>query len=332
MSEKHDDIRIQTTCLMIIAAAAITAGLFLLRDVLVPFVLAVFLAIALTPVVNVQVRRLRMPHALAVILTLALAFVALALVGMLVARSMNELTANADAYQQRVGDLVERVTTQLGLAEAASNYDPTEMVRNMILMTTGAIVDLLSQSILVLIFLSFLLFGSTIGSGSSDGSWSNIHRRTQSYIVTKVILSAVTGLLVGLTLWILEVELALVFGLLAFLLNFIPSVGSIIATLLPVPMVLLSPSLSTVSVVLAIAIPGAIQFTVGNVIEPRVMGKSAGLHPITILMALIFWGVLWGMAGMFLATPLTAMIRILLEKSPLCRPIATLMAGGADTE
>jgi len=332
MSETHDESRIQTICLMIIAAAAITAGLSHLRDVLVPFVLAVFLAVALTPVVNVQVRRLRMPHALAVVLTLAGAFVALALVGMLVAQSMSELTANTEAYQKHVRDLVDRFTTRFSLDQAAAEYDPTEMVKNVIVMTTEAIVDVLSRGILVLIFLSFLLFGSTIGGSSHDGPWGDIHRRTQAYIVTKVIVSAITGVLVGLTLWIFDVQLALVFGLLAFLLNFIPSVGSIIATLLPVPMILLSSSLSTSSAVLAIAIPGAIQFTVGNVIEPKIMGKNAGLHPITILMALIFWGVLWGLPGMFLATPLTAMIRILLEKSPLCRPIAALMAGKVNAE
>ena len=327
MKQAYDEQRIQTICLMIVAAAAITAGLYYLCDVLVPFVLAVFLAVGLTPLVDVQVRRLGLPHALAVVLTLTLALVALALVGLLVARSMTELTRNASDYQGRVGELLNTAAEKLNLDIDAVGKKVTTGVETLILKTTGAVFDLLSQGVLVLIFLSFLLFGATVKSTQRTGAWADIYARTQKYIVTKVGLSAVTGVLVGLTLWVFGVQLALVFGLLAFLLNFIPSVGSIIATLLPVPMILLTPAISTSSAVLAIAIPGAIQFAVGNVIEPRIMGRNAGLHPITILMALIFWGVLWGIVGMFLATPLTAMLRILLEKNPLCRPVAALMAG-----
>ncbi len=327
MSETHDEPRIQTICLMIIAAAAVAAGLFLLRDVLLPLVLAVFLAVGLTPLVNLQTRRLRMPHVLAVILTLVLAFAALALVGVLVARSMTDLAANANAYQKGIGDLMDSLATRLGVDLAALGRDAGQAAQKLIVSTTKSVFSVLSQGTLVLIFLSFLLFGSTIKSGPGLGTWSDIHSRTQKYIVTKVAVSAITGVLVGLTLWILGVRLALVFGLLAFLLNFIPSIGSIISTLLPLPVVLLTPSLSTLSAVLAIAIPGTIQFVVGNIIEPKIMGKRAGLHPITILIALTFWGTLWGIVGMFLATPLTAMLRILLEKSDLCRPVADLMAG-----
>jgi AI-2 transport protein TqsA len=74
-------------------------------------------------------------------------------------------------------------------------------------------------------------------------------------------------------------------------------------------------------------VPGAIQFAIGNVLEPRLMGKSMKMHPITILLALIFWGVLWGPVGMFLAVPMTSVIRIFLEKNEITEPIARLMAG-----
>ena len=327
MRQAQDEQRIQTICLMIVAAAAITAGLHLLADVLVPFVLAVFLAVALTPLVDLQVRRLRIPHALAVALTLVLALVVLGLVGLFVSQSMAELGGNVKDYQRGVDKLLNTAAEKFSLDVAAVREKIAEGVETLIVSMTTTVIDLVSQGVLVLIFLSFLLFGATVKSTQRTGAWADIYARTQKYIVTKVAVSAVTGVLVGLTLWVFGVQLALVFGLLAFLLNFIPSVGSIIATLLPVPMILLTPEISTASAVMAIAIPGTIQFAVGNVIEPRIMGRNAGLHPITILIALIFWGVLWGFAGMFLATPLTAMLRILLEKNPLCRPVASLMAG-----
>jgi AI-2 transport protein TqsA len=157
--------------------------------------------------------------------------------------------------------------------------------------------------------------------------WEEIERRIERYLVAKVTISAITGTLVGLILSALGVDLALVFGFLAFLLNFIPSIGSIIATLLPLPVILVSPEVSWTTVGLALALPGALQFVIGNVVEPSIIGDSLDLNPIVILMALIFWGVLWGVVGMLLAAPITAVMKILLERYELTRPVARVMAG-----
>jgi AI-2 transport protein TqsA len=119
----------------------------------------------------------------------------------------------------------------------------------------------------------------------------------------------------------------MVFGLFAFLLNFIPSVGSLIATLLPLPVVLMNPEISPTIGVLAIVLPGLVQLAIGNVISPKVMGDSLELHPVTILLALMIWGTLWGLVGMLLATPITAVLKMLLERMELTRPLARLMAG-----
>ena len=162
---------------------------------------------------------------------------------------------------------------------------------------------------------------------SSTGIWSEIESRVERYIATKALLSGATGLLVGTVLAVLGVDLALVFGLFAFLLNFIPSVGSLIATLLPLPIVLMSPDVSVLVAVLAIGVPGGIQFTIGNVLEPKIMGDALDLHPVAILMALILWGMLWGVVGMLLATPITAMLKILFEQLEATRPAARVLAG-----
>lgn len=130
---------------------------------------------------------------------------------------------------------------------------------------------------------------------------------------------------------VLGVDLAMAFGLFAFLLNFIPSIGSIIATLLPLPVVLLSPDLSGTLLMLAIVLPGAVQVTLGNIVEPKLMGRSLDLHPVTVLLALIFWGSIWGMVGMFLATPMTAVIKIFFEQQEHTRPLANMLAGRLDS-
>jgi AI-2 transport protein TqsA len=126
------------------------------------------------------------------------------------------------------------------------------------------------------------------------------------------------------------VQFAGLFGFLAFFLNFIPNVGGIIATLLPLPIILLSPDMSYVAKVTALAGPGIIQFVTGNIIQPRVQGSALDLHPVIVLMALIFFGMIWGIVGAFLAVPITATIRIVLEKIPDTRPVAELLAGRLD--
>jgi AI-2 transport protein TqsA len=121
------------------------------------------------------------------------------------------------------------------------------------------------------------------------------------------------------------------FGFLAFLLNFIPTVGSIIATLLPLPVVLLSPELSVTTKILALAVPAALQIVLGNAIQPKVLGNALDLHPIVILISLIFWSMIWGVAGAFLATPMTAVLRIVLERIPATKPLSEILAGRLDS-
>ncbi len=179
--------------------------------------------------------------------------------------------------------------------------------------------------LLVLVFVIYLVGGRTPTS-HKDGLLREIDLSVRRYIVIKVAMSALTGLLVTAILTILGLDLAVVFGVLAFLLNFIPSVGSIIATLLPLPIALVQFD-STMSVLLVLFIPGVLQVTIGNLVEPKIMGSALSLHPITILLALIFWGILWGVAGMLLAAPITAVLKIVLDRVPGATPISRLLEG-----
>ncbi len=151
--------------------------------------------------------------------------------------------------------------------------------------------------------------------------------RIRSYLVTMTTLSAVTGVAGRRGPVDLRRTRRNLFGLLTFLLNFIPNVGSFISILLPVPIVFLSPSFTTLQAISAICIPAIIQFAIGNFIQPKLMGNHMKLHPVVILMALIFWGTLWGVVGAFLAVPITTIIRIACDRHPFTKPIADLMAG-----
>jgi AI-2 transport protein TqsA len=162
------------------------------------------------------------------------------------------------------------------------------------------------------------------------GAWGEMESRIRSYTLTMTALSGVTGILVGVVLWFFGVQAAAVFGLLTFLLNFIPNVGSFISIILPIPIVLLAGNLTGFDKFLAIGIPAVIQFAIGNFLQPKLMGEHMKLHPVVILMALIFWGTLWGIVGAFLAVPITSIIRIACDRHPFTKPVANLMAGHLD--
>jgi AI-2 transport protein TqsA len=190
----------------------------------------------------------------------------------------------------------------------------------------GESANILSSGVIVLIFVLFLVVGNADGQRHS-GMLGEIEANVRRYVVTLVFLSLGTGLLVGLTLAMLGVELAWVFGFLAFLLNFVPTIGAIIASLLPLPVIVLSSDRSISAKVLAIAIPAAIHFVVGSFVQPKVQGSALALHPVVVLLALMFFGMIWGITGAFLAAPIAAVVRIICARIPVMQPLADILGG-----
>ncbi|MCH8218385.1 MAG: AI-2E family transporter [Planctomycetes bacterium] len=194
--------------------------------------------------------------------------------------------------------------------------------------TWNIVSSIIFVSIFVSIFVIFLLSGRNPRT-VRNSIYTDIEQKIRRYIITKVAISSVTGLLVWFSLERLGLELASVFGIMAFLLNFIPSVGSIISTVLPVPIAVVQfqSGEGWLWLVMVILVPGSIQFVIGSLIDPKLMGEGLNLHPVTILLALSFWGLLWGIVGAFLAAPITAAIRIVLMQFDTLKPVGMLLAG-----
>ena len=146
------------------------------------------------------------------------------------------------------------------------------------------------------------------------------------YIFAKFITSSVTGITTGLIYWFLGLDLAMIFGTLTFLLNFIPTFGSIVAVLLPLPVAFLQFDDPAI-IIMVIILPSIVHMIIGNIIEPKMFGQAFDLHPVTIIVALISWGMLWGITGMLLAAPLTAIMRISFNNFETTRPFALLLSG-----
>lgn len=325
--------RIQTSCLLLLSMIAIAAVLYLLRGLLIPFVIALFLGFLLQPVIEWQVRRLRIPRGLALASAILAAIGVLVLVGVVIGRSVSDIASQRDTYVTRVGVLMDD-----GLEFLDRHGIDTDKVQTAIdslegklpVLVRGVVENLLglfTQGFLVLLYVIFMVLGTGRGDAMPSPYWSAVSDKVRRYLAVKLFLSLLTGSLVGGTLAVLGVPMALVFGLFTFFLNFIPNIGSPIAVLLPVPVLLASESLSSTEKMLAIAIPAGIQIVIGNVLDTKLMGRTMDLHPVTVLLALIFWGTMWGFVGVVLSVPITASVKILLEHLPQTLPMANLMAG-----
>lgn len=340
MKKSSAEVRLTTACLVILTGIAIGAALYFLRTVLVPFVVALFLSYLLAPVIDFQIERLRFPRPLAVLGTFILGCLAIFLLWMTTSASVTQMAANQEAYRANFAKLLDEIEELLPVEvfheRARELFDAPEetlvqAVRNILSTTAGSILEVLSKGVLVLVFLLFLVMGQgRREERSSDSFLATAETQIKRFLSVKVTISAFTGVAVGLVLHVLGVPLAFVFGVSAFLLNFIPNVGSIIATVLPLPMVFLNAELSVLAKILAFVLPGVIQFSVGYLLEPKLMGRSLDLHPVTVLMSLTFFGMIWGVIGMFMATPITAIVKILLEKTEYTIPYARLFAGRLD--
>lgn len=323
-------------CIWIVTVIAVGFALYFLKPVLMPFMLSLFFIFFLLPWIDFQVTYLRMPPKLAVIMTGLFGVAALLLLGTVVAGAVSGMVENFAVYQEQLDQLMERLAHAAPLERVGVKPDPE--TGRLFQMSEGAIAgflslalveisNLISQGTLVVMFTLFVLLGRTNNHTQPQGLLGEVAARVKRYISRVVLLAAVTGMLVTLVLAVLGVRFALVFGLFAFLLYFIPVIGAAIATLLPLPVVLLSPELSPTSKVLAIALPAAIQFVIGQIVHPKVLGQTLDLHPVVVLLTLLFFQMIWGVGGALLATPIVAVVKIIFEHFSATRPLSRLLAG-----
>ncbi|MBT6581126.1 MAG: AI-2E family transporter, partial [Bacteroidetes Order II. Incertae sedis bacterium] len=202
----------------------------------------------------------------------------------------------------------------------------------------GSFISFVTTTFLVLLFMLFMLASSGEMAKKVSVAFSPhyserissvlkvVDSHVRQYLVTKTLISLGTGFLTWAVLLVLGVDFPLVFGFIAFVLNFIPNIGSTISVLFPFALSLLQFESLFVPLFVILGLGGT-QMTMGNVVEPRILGYSLNISPLLILVCLIFWGWLWGIWGMVLAVPITATIKIVFENMPAFRPLAFLMDG-----
>jgi AI-2 transport protein TqsA len=331
---------VQTTCLLVLTFLACGAALAWLRPAVVPFLVALALYYLLSPLSGWLVRRVGLSETLGVLGAAVIGLAVVGLIGVLVWACAAQVTREADTYAARIVSLsadpsFATVIEWVGLERDGRSgrliLISPDQSRRLVRFGVIWIQGLMTDAILVLLFLLFMLVGSPSAASSRAPAWTEeVASRVRRYLIEMFTFSFIVGVLVGATLGILGVKFWLSFGFLAFVLNFIPTIGPLIAALLPVPVVLLDTDLAVWAKVLALTLPPTIHGVIANVIQPRFQSRTQGVHPVATMLAMIIFGMLWGAVGAVLAVPLAAVLKIAFERIPGGRPFALLLAGQLD--
>jgi len=327
---------VQTISLAVLAAIGIAFALSITKSIMIPFVLSLFLYFILSPLRTFFVLRMKFPTWLALIATFAAVALVLTLIFFVLFSAIQEFAGGYRVYVAKAvyfADSIQDWAVTKGIP--IENYSLADSVKNLPFgqLVKGAgstVLSLISTTLLVFIFLVFLLSGASVHQKTKEVSRSDmgkeIDRQIRKYLSVKLLTSTVTACLVFIILSFLKIDLLFVFCFMVFVLNFIPTVGSLFATLLPLPVAFFQYD-SAMPIILVIALPGIVQFIIGNIIEPKLMGHSLNLHPVTILLSLMFWSLIWGVVGALLAVPIMAILKIAIQKVEGGEYVARLMSG-----
>ena len=344
--------KLQTAALTFIALIGLGVFLHITRSFVVPFVVAVLLSFLLVPVADFFAR-LKVHGFIINSMVILGMFIVLAAVGFLAFGAMNsiksELPEYAGKFRSSIQTMMDFLKGFIQVDIATEYRDVTfQQLFNMISpasifqtinQSVGTFITFLSKLTLMMIFLIFILSGRKVLvdkilfvldarediSSSNFKALQSISRQIQTYLWLKAVISIVTGLVFGIVAYVMGLDFAIIWGFMGFLLNFIPTIGPIVASVPPIILSFLQFESILWALFTSICLAG-VQFLSGSVIEPIVMGDRLNLNIITILLSLFLWGLIWGIPGMILAVPITAAVNIMFQNIPRYNGIAVLMS------
>lgn len=336
-----DRLKTTNVLLSIIAVVLVGAAFRAAEPVFIALLLSVLLVYVLDPLV-VQLQRLRLPLWAAVVVAAVALVGFVGGMGILVVRDLLELGSRLPQYQARIFSMADDLAAAVGrLLGLAASPDLLGGVREL---TLGPIVVQAARSVagfaldflLVFFFALIMLIGkhhaaATLASAfpskkgrPTAGVLAAIDAHLRAYLGLKVLVSLLVGTGTSAVLIALRMPFAFAWGFLAFLLNFVPSLGPLVSIALPTLLAAASRGAWPAAALVALLL-GVLHVGLSNALEPKLMGERLDLSFLVIFVSLLFWGWLWGPAGVLLAVPLTATVKIVLEHIPATRRVALLL-------
>jgi AI-2 transport protein TqsA len=318
----------------------VIAGMRASARILVPFLLALFVAVISAPLYQ-GMRRRGLPSAVAMLALVLIMLAAMLLLFGAIERAVGALSGNLPGYLAAFFAQTDKLWAWLGshgleLPEATlrDNFNPQILLRHAgtVASTLGDVLVTTFMVVLVAIFV--LLEGSALPEkmrgvhGLSSDTWNRLSQvvaDVRRYMFLKTIMSLLTGALVALWLLAVGIDFPIALGVLAFALNFIPTIGSIVAAVPGILLAFIEFGLGTAALTTIAYV--VINVGVSNGIEPRYLGHGLGLSPLVVIICVLFWGWVLGPMGMLLAVPLTMSVKIALESDDGTKWLALLMSG-----
>lgn len=332
--------RLQTGFLGIIAFGLLLFMLVQARFILISLAIAIILFSLTTDAIFAISHRLKVPKWLGTTLALIGITLAILWISTTIVSQVNEVVLTAITYAEQAQAALPTLTGWLGpeaqerVLTAISNFNITGWIRSL----AGQASGVLSGSVLVILFVGFMfaeqvwfptkmerLIGDPDRAMGVRRIIASIMHRVNRYLVVKAGVSAVTAVAVWLIFTLAGLGLAGPIALLTFILNFIPSLGSIIATAIAAVLAFVLSGDTTLTVVVGLACT-LVQFVIGNVLDPMLLGQTLRLSSFGIILSLAFWGAIWGIPGMFLAVPIMVALMIVCAHIPWLRPVAVLLS------
>ncbi len=330
-----------------IGLVALTVYLLIVgQSIFVPLVLAIFITYLLKALAHgvekLSIGAWTMPTGLALTVSILILLILIALLVQMVAGNINAIADAAPEYQAKFRDLSQdvRSTIERWIGTSITFASLTEDInfQSTVLRLIGALQSIAGNTFLIFLYVAFLLlesqtfdpkikaFASTPQREAAIRETLNaIGRNIEKYVWIKTVMSALVGLISYFLLLFIGVDFPAFWALLIFILNYIPYIGSVVAVIFPVIFSLLQFASLPLTGAVLIGLMAA-QILVGNVIEPRIMGKSLNLSPVIIVLSLSVWGAIWGVTGMILSVPIMVMGMIVLAQFPRTRPLAILLS------
>lgn len=344
MQQTHSVARILITLAAIII---ILAGIKLATEIVIPFLLSLFIAIICSPLIKFMTDR-RVPLGIAIALLFALFLLLSFFLAGLINSTVKEFTLSIPSYKVL---LAERMSLIMHYVDKWHLPIPKDLLTNeldpsiimnfvsRLLLSFSGVVTNIFVLLLVVVFmllevptakhrLAIVLSANKGEIGSTETQITRVLQGVISYLGVKTITSLLTGVSIWLLLELFGVQYAVLWATLSFLLNYVPNIGSILAS---VPIIVQALLLNGFSIGLSVAIGViAINMVIGNVIEPKMMGRRLGLSTLVVFLSLLFWGWVLGTVGMLLSVPLTMALKIALESSPATVRYALLLGDVAE--
>ena len=332
------------TALIIIAVILVSAAMKIAGSVTLPLAISLFCFLLFNPLLN-KMEKVKIPRWMGIVIVMLLLLVILLLAGWFFFFSVDLLVKRLPMYIRRFSIIDLWLADLLNLESGTSflsylNFDWTGLIVSSLSQVSSKAINIISKAFLVYIFVLFLVLERQslipklkVAMPSRKGMrlavlFERVNRQISKYLLLKALISVGTGVLFYLAGLATGLDFALMWGVLAFVFNFIPSIGSIVITALTIIMAILQFFPNWPNILYVAVLMTSIQMVLGNILDPRIQGVQLNLSPFIILVSLSFWGFIWGIAGMFLAVPLTSIIQILCANVKGLQNVAVMLGSG----